>query len=603
MYYKPSDFPTLIEIERALKHLPMGRTPLKISILRNITVEAIEPYLLYLAADIGYNGEIRIGGYDQILQDATLPPKGFLNKETDVVLVFASIAVLSPLLDTGFASLNNADVAEELERVENYIRSVIQGVREHTNAPILWFGIESPTYACLGIADDQQEGQISSIQTLNIRLKRNLRAVHAAYFVNTDRCLARLGVRQYYDIRYWHLARAPYSRTAMAELAQEAFKFIRAFQGLNKKCLVLDCDNTLWGGILGEDGHSGIQIGSDYPGSAYQDFQKELLALYQRGVILALCSKNNEEDVLEVIDQHPDMLLRRHHFSAWRINWNDKATNLRELAAELNIGIDSLVFVDDSEFETSLVRENLPQVEVVLLPVDRPAEYRWLIAASGFFDTPALTQEDKQRSLLYQLERSRKVVRAEATDLEGYLRKLAIEIQICQLDKTVVARVAQQTQKTNQFNLTTRRYSEADIARMIDEPDSEVYFLRASDKFGDMGVVGSSICKCYKDEAIVDTFLLSCRALGRGIEARFLEEILYLLAERGIKKVFGHYIATQKNSQVADFYSQNGFNLCEPKSEEGCWFLRELLQLGERGLAHFSSVASPLGQISLDSKC
>jgi FkbH-like protein len=580
----------------------MGRPSLKISILRNITVEAIEPYLLYMAADIGCNGEIRMGGFDQILQDVTLPPIGFLNKETDVVLIFASIAVLSPLIDTGFTSLDDDSIALELERVGNYFRSVIQGVRAHTNAPILWFGIESPPYASLGIADDQQTGQNSSIQSLNIRLKRSLADVHGAYFVNTDRCLARLGVRQYYDIRYWHMARAPYSRTAMAEFAQEAFKFIRAFRGLNKKCLVLDCDNTLWGGILGEDGLNGIKIGSDYPGSAYQDFQKELLALYERGIILALCSKNNEQDVLEVLDQHPDMLLRKHHFSAWRINWNDKATNLRELAEELNIGIDSLVFVDDSEFETSLVSETLPQVKVVLLPVDRPAEYRWIIAASGFFDTPVLTQEDKQRSLLYQIERRRKAVFTQATDLERHLRSLGIEIQIGQLDKTLVARVAQQTQKTNQFNLTTRRYSEADIARMIDEPDSEVYFLRAKDKFGDMGVVGSSICKCHGDEAIVDTFLLSCRALGRGIEARFLEEVLYLLAERGIKKIFGHYISTKKNAQVADFYPKNGFISCEPKSEEGWWFCRELMHLGERRLAHFSAVTSPLGCISLDSK-
>ena len=600
MHYPTPSLPTLFEIERLLEAQPQTAAPLKISVLRNITVEGIEPYLEYLSASIGCRAEVTFGGYDQILQDAMSPPPGLLDPNTDVVIVFSLLPTLSPLLDTGFAGLGAAEVEAELERLDAYFAAAIRGIRAQTDAPLLWLGIESPAYAILGIADDQQEGQAAAVQSLNGRLKRALAEVPAGYFVNTDRCLARLGVRQYYDLRYWQMAKSPYTRAALAELAQECFKFVRALRGRNKKCLVLDCDNTLWGGIIGEDGQGGIKIGADYPGSAYLDFQKEILGLYRRGIILALCSKNNEQDVLDILDQHPDMLLKREHFSAWRINWNDKAANLREIAEELNIGIDSLVFADDSEFEINLVREFLPQVHTLQLSSERPAEYRWILAASGAFDAPSVTQEDKKRAELYRLERQRKQAMAGTTDLDGYYRTLGIEIQIGRADKASLARVAQQTQKTNQFNLTTRRYSEADIARMVESDDSEVFFLRAGDKFGDMGIVGSCLCQYRDDEAVIDTLLLSCRALGRGIETRFLEEVMHLLAAHGAKRVYGQYIVTEKNAQVAEFFQNNDFAACPGRSGEGQWFSRDLAGLGERQLAHFAVLESPLGRLALD---
>ncbi len=597
MYYPSQCIPTLVEIESLLDAQPRTAAPLRISILRNITVESIEPYIRYCSSIIGYRAEVMFGDYDQILQNAILPQPGLLTSETDFVFVFAPLPMLSPSLDSGFPGLCAEEVEAELERLEGYFQAVLRGVRSHTDAPVLWFGLESPAYASLGIADDQQEGQAVAVQSLNARLKSALGGVSAAYFVNTDRCMTRLGIGQYYDLRYWQIARAPYTPMALAELAQESFKFVRAKLGWTKKCLVLDCDNTLWGGILGEDGKDGIKIGTDYPGSAYLDFQKEILGLYQRGVLLALCSKNNEADVLEVLDNHPNMLLRRDHFAAWRINWRDKAANLREIALELNIGIESLVFADDSEFETNLVREFLPQIKTLQLPSESPAKYRWILAASGAFDTPALTQEDTKRSDFYHHERQRRQVLAEATDLNSYYRTLCMKIQVGRADNTSVSRIAQQTQKTNQFNLTTRRYSQADVLRMVEADDWEVFFLRAEDRFGDMGVVGSCICQYNGDDAVIDTMLLSCRALGRGIEVCFLEEVLHLLAERKVSKVLGQYIATKKNAQVAAFYQNNGFVECFGCSGEGRWFGRELSNLGKRRLLHFAVVDSPLGRL------
>lgn len=599
MYYPLPSLPTLVEIEGLLDAQPQTATPLKISVLRNITIENIEPYLRYFSATIGYRAEVSFGDFDQILQNAISPPQGVLEPSTDFVLIFSPLPMLSPLLDSGLVGLGIDAVDVELERLAAYFKAVLKGIRLHTQAPVLWYGIESLAYASLGIADDQQEGQTTAVQSLNARLKCALSSVPGAYFVNTDRCMVRLGVRQYYDLRYWQMAKAPYTRAALAELAQESFKFIRARLGRNRKCLVLDCDNTLWGGILGEDGQDGIEVGVEYPGSAYLDFQKEILGLYQRGIILALCSKNNEQDVLNILDRHPNMLLRRHHFSAWRINWNDKATNLREISAELNIGIDSLVFADDSEFETNLVREFLPQVQTLSLPSDRPGQYRWILAASGAFDSPSFTKEDKKRSDFYRHERERKQALSGATDLEKYYRTLSIEIKIGRADTTSVARVAQQTQKTNQFNLTTRRYSEADVMRMVQADGYDVFFLRARDKFGDMGIVGSCICQHHGNVAVIDTLLLSCRALGRGIEDCFLGEVLHLLAERRAQQVYGQYIPTEKNVQVAEFYHKNGFSDCAGFSDKGRWFVRELTGLGDRQLSHFAEVDSPLGRLAL----
>ena len=598
MHYQNARVPTLVEIDSAIRRQVSNAVPLKITVLRNITVEGIEPYLRYLAADLGFSGQIAFGRYDQILQDALSPPKELLSSDTAAVFVIAPLATLSPVLDIGFSGCSASDVTAELDRLEAFFKSVIHGVRAHTDSPILWYGIESPAYAALGIADDQQVGQSAAIRALNDKLKWALAEVSGAYFVNTERCLARLGVNQYYDLRHWYMARAPYSRLALAELAQEGFKFIRAIGGFSKKCLVLDCDNTLWGGVIGEDGLGGIEVAADnYPGVAYLEFQKEIISLYQRGVILALCSKNNEKDILDTLAHHPDMLLKPKHFATWRINWNDKATNIREIASELNISLDSLLFVDDSVFEINLVQKLLPNVQTLQLPRGRPREYRWLLAASGAFDTPALTQEDRKRSELYRAERQRKEILNSANGLESYFQTLRMELHIMRADSSVVARIAQQTQKTNQFNLTTRRYSEADVVRMIVADDFDVFYLRVNDKFGDMGIVGSCICQYFGEEAVVDTLLLSCRALGRGIEKRFLEEILHLIRNFGIKLIFAQYIGTEKNLQVADFYQANGFSPCVGKTGEGSWFTCDLAQIGARSLAHFAVVESPLGRL------
>jgi FkbH-like protein len=366
------------------------------------------------------------------------------------------------------------------------------------------------------------------------------------------------------------MARAPLGKDVLVPLGQEYGKFIRALRGKSKKCLVLDCDNTLWGGVIGEDGLSGIKLGSTYPGSAYHAFQQEILNLYHRGVILALCSKNNEADVLEVFREHPDMLLKEHHFSTWQINWDDKATNLVRIAEDLNIGIDSFVFVDDSVFECEWVGKQLPQVAVLQLD-GKISSYRNKLSGIGFFDALTFSEEDRKRSGMYVQAKERKNMLQSASSLEDYLVDLQLQAEIGTPGKKEIPRVSQLTQKTNQFNLTTYRYTEGEIQNFVESVDSEVYFLRLSDRISDLGIVGVVIVKFEEEYAEIDSFLFSCRALGRGVEDALLCFVVKRVIEKGKKRIEGKYLPTQKNSQVADFYIKHGFQLISEKEEGSSW--------------------------------
>lgn len=595
MFYTEAPLPTLLDIEERLARPDVAALPLlRLAVLRNVTIESIEPYLQYLACDMGFRAEVVFGGFDNFVQESLGSSPDIFQGALDAVLVFTPLPALSPLLDTGFAGLSPVQADDECKRIVALFGAVVNGIRAQTDAMILWHGMEAPVYAALGIQDAQlQGGQTALVARLNEGLRAALAAVSNAFMVNTQACLARVGARQFYDTRYWHLARAPYSRKGLAEIAFEDFKFIRSMKGRTRKCLVLDCDNTLWGGIVGEDGVAGIKLGHNHPGSAFVEFQQEVLSHYHRGVILALCSKNNEEDVWEVFDKHPDMVLKREHIAAWRINWADKPSNLRALASQLNIGCDSLFFVDDSDFECNLVRQQMPEVQVLQLPKDRPGENRWLLAACGAFDLPYLTEEDRQRGALYQAENIRSLARTETTDLDAYCRSLGMALEIGYADAFTIPRIAQQTQKTNQFNLTTRRYTEADIARFSESADHDVLWLKVTDKFGDMGIVGSCVVSYQGDAAMVDTLLMSCRALGRGVEARFVSVVMHLARQRGARYMLGQYIATAKNAQVAGFFVSLGFKATASDVEVGEWFTFDLESLPPTDAGVFSSVKVP----------
>lgn len=335
---------------------------------------------------------------------------------------------------------------------------------------------------------------------------------------------------------------------------------LKAISLQRKKCIVLDLDNTLWGGVLGEDGLNQIAISGSYPGKAYNLWQQGLRQLKQKGVLLCICSKNNIEDVEEVWNKRADMVLKQNDFAAVRINWQDKVTNISELAKELNIGLDSMVFIDDNPTERELVRQLLPMVEVPdfpLQPYDLPKLYKQLV--EKYFQTYNITAEDKQKTEQYRLNALRNEAASHYSDMTEYLRSLEMQLTIEPINEQTLPRAAQLTQKTNQFNLTTKRYAEADLRSLINN-GAYGWTLDVADKFGDYGITGLIIVNA---EGMIDTMLMSCRVLGKGVENAFIRIVLYLLRKKGFQTITGQYIKTSKNSQTANFYPNNGFELIE----------------------------------------
>ena len=323
-----------------------------------------------------------------------------------------------------------------------------------------------------------------------------------------------------------------------------------------KKCIVLDLDNTLWGGVLGEDGISGIKIGGDYPGKAFAFFQKSLLQLSKAGVILTVCSKNNETDVLEAWEKNPFMTLKKDHFAAYRINWTDKATNIKELAEELNIGLDSFVFVDDNPTERELIKQMLPMVSVPDFPAqpyELPVFFKQLM--NNYFKVYSITDEDKKKTEQYKANAARAQAQHSFTDFSAFLESLDIQITIEPANEFNIPRIAQMTQKTNQFNLTTKRYTDADVKGFIAQ-GWKIWCISVADRFGDNGITGCIMVNGNE----IDTFLLSCRILGKGIEKAFIKKILSLLRDDGVETIIAEYIPTAKNAQVKDFYDKCGFS-------------------------------------------
>ena len=336
-----------------------------------------------------------------------------------------------------------------------------------------------------------------------------------------------------------------------------------------RKCLVLDLDNTLWGGVLGEDGVDGISLGGDYPGKAYYMWQKALSQLSSTGVILAVCSKNNETDVQEAWDKNPSMVLKREHFSALRINWNDKATNLRELAAELNIGLDSMVFIDDNPAERELVKQMLPEVTVPDFP-DKPYQlmpfFKQLV--DSYFRIYAVTDEDRAKTAQYQANAMRRAEQSRFVDFEDYLYSLDISMDVIPADEHNLPRIAQMTQKTNQFNLTTRRYTEADVTGFL-KSGWHIFCVNVSDRFGDSGITGTMFLHPVDDVTLdIDTLLASCRVLGKGIEEAFFKTVLNLMRLDGYRRVTACYLPTAKNGQTADFFDRMGMT-CVAVDDDG----------------------------------
>lgn len=545
---------------------PGPNQAIKVALLGNATLDHLGSYLKVELNRIGLRPQLYIASFDQYTQEILDPESGLYAFGPDLVILAVHASRIFPTLHS-FPFDMSADVRrKEMEAGLNQVEALLAALTGRSSALVLVHNMVLPQHPALGPLDLGDEfGQREAFAQINLRLAEMVRTrFKNVHILDEDGIQARYGKERATDTRLWLTSRLPWSDGMMRALASEYLRYVLPLRGLSRKCIVLDLDNTLWGGVIGEDGLAGIAVGSEAPGNAFLAFQRELERLWRRGIMLAISSKNNPDDVLPVFEKHPDMVLKLSHFAAQRINWEPKASQIREIARELNIGLDSLVFLDDNPVERAQVRAELPQVLVPELPAD-PALYRPAVLELNVFDNLALTEEDRNRNKLYAEQKARGDYEStlEKGNLDEYLAGLEIVVDIVPASDLTLPRIAQLTNKTNQFNLTTRRYSEAQIQEMMAR-GWLVYGMSVVDRFGSNGLVGVAIAApAGSNTWEVDTFLLSCRVMGRGVETALLAEIAGQARSRGGRYLTGRYIPTAKNSPVRDFYPKHNFKVAE----------------------------------------
>ena len=385
-------------------------------------------------------------------------------------------------------------------------------------------------------------------------------------FIDINDYFNRFSIKDLFDWKYYLTSMVSISPNHAKSFSEWFNRKLLGLKSMRKKCLVLDLDNTLWGGIVGEDGVSGIKLGDTYPGLAFRTFQEFILECAKYGVILSICSKNNLSDVEEVWQKHSSMILKKEHFSVIKINWKSKVENIQEISKDLNIGLDSLVFIDDNPVEREQIKQMLPDVEVPDFPSNPFALPGFFIDIwEKYFQVHILLDEDVKKTEQYKENVQRQNQKAKFISNEDYLHSLNMKLTFMPADEYNIDRIAQLTQKTNQFNLTTNRYTVSNLQSFIDTGNL-VFCLGVKDKFGDNGITASSIIKIENDYATIDTFLLSCRVIGRNIEKQFLILLLNHLHKKGIKLVSSSYLPTKKNSQTKLFYDSMDFELISETS-------------------------------------
>ncbi len=569
---------TILSIAERLDALaPAADAPavrrVRVAIIGSSTLDHVRGYLSVYCRLAGLAPEFYLGPFDQYAQDILDGDSPLYQFAPDVVIVAVHGRALFPdLYDRPFDLDPEARRAASTGVVEDVAR-LLGALTLRTTALVLLHTFATPQYSPLGALDRRDPcGQSAIFAAINEGLAERVRRdFPSVQLVDEDRVYGRIGKRNVTDPRMWFMARIGIGEGALSELASEYMRFIKPLKSRARKCLVLDLDNTLWGGVVGEDGPHGIALGREAPGNAFRAFQEAILDLSKRGVILAINSKNNEADAMEALERHPEMVLRRSHFAAIRMNWQDKVANLESIAAELNIGLDSMVFVDDNPAECALVRARLPQVLTVQLPRD-PAQYRAILLGLTDFDSLSLTEEDRTRGQLYAQRRERQEWEERRGDnVEDYLGDLGLVVALAEADEFAIPRVAQLIGKTNQFNLTTRRHNEGEVRAFAQSADHAVYTVRVKDRFGDHGLTGAAIVAKGRDVWEIDTLLFSCRVLGRGVETALLSAIVAAARADGARLVRGLFIPTAKNEPTRDFYRRHGFTLVEEHDGAERW--------------------------------
>lgn len=561
---KPAAYAGLARRIRA-GELPALR-PLRVALLASHTLGFLEPYLVVEGARAGFLIECYFGPFGQFEQEVLDPASGLWAFKPDVLVMNLQPTDADPDLAARFYAAGG-DAPTRLTRVVQRLAECARQFRSRSAAPILVANLAPVRHAPLGPFDTNTTGSFSALLSrANEELPGALHAVPDAVVWDYHGLVTECGLANWTDPRLVALARIPVAAACHPPLATHLVRAIRAIKGRPAKCLVLDLDNTIWGGVIGDDGLAGIQLGDDFPGSAFKALQRAALGLRDRGILLAIVSKNNQEVVDEAFATHPEMLIRPADVAAWRVNWNPKSGNIRAIAEELNIGADALVFFDDNPVERAEVLANAPEVRVIDVPID-PLAYVGALLDSGHFDVTGLSDEDRRRGDLYREDKLRQELETTAASPEDFLRNLEMIAEVGRADQRTLGRITQLLGKTNQFNLTTRRHSGAELEAMTRDPNTVVAWLRLTDRFGDQGLVGVGIVRTAGETATIDTFLMSCRVMNRQVEHALTAYLVEGARRAGARRVIGEYIPTAKNKMVARLYDDLGFARLESVSQ------------------------------------
>ncbi len=537
----------ILKANNQLKKEVEGAKPYNIKVLSNITCNQLEATLAYHLMQQGVNPVVGFGNYDNIVQDS------FNQQDQQLVIVHYELLNVVGKTDCYVEDLNDEQIEEIASSLESELGMVLQNL---SGVPCVLF--DSFTAAVIPISPLRRNRYAELADRLNKFVAVNKTA--NTYQIDTQAIFQKIGIENALDFKLYNLSKTLYTISYWKEYTYLVSPLLLKVLGKAKKAVIFDCDNTLWKGILGEDGFEGIDMSAHSKvGGIYHQVQNMAVWLSNHGVLVGLCSKNNPEDVADVITRHPDMTLRNDHIVVSEVNWNDKATNLRAIAENLNIGLDSLVFVDDSDFEINLIKEQLPQVLCVQVP-EAIYEYPLKLADiinTYFFFSDSKADLDKTNQYKQQAQRNRQ--KSKFADMTDYLRSLEMQVTFG-VDKSEEAeRVAQLTQKTNQLNVCTNRYTQSQIAEVKDNSVQSYISLSVKDKFGDSGLTGVAIVNYEDGKGNIKDFLMSCRVMGRNIEFAFMDYIVSFLKSQGCEVITAHYQPSPKNKPVSDFFEKCGF--------------------------------------------
>ncbi len=541
----------------------LGAKRLRTYIVRSVTVEPLLPYLTMEAVKANYVLDVHVGGYGSYVDEILNPTSALSQYNPDLVVILLDLDDIAGQLPELCADGLGKGVDEAIEQSAARIGQLLHSFRQSNSARIVLQGLVIPDTTSLGdIGDANLSYSLpSAVRELNKRLASICSGVRDCAFFDTDRLAARFGRRSWRDTRLFLSSRLQVSPAAFGVYAEGIVRTFSALFRAPRKVLCTDLDNTLWGGVLGEDGIDGIATGSSFPGNCFYEYQRYLKQLSARGILLAIVSKNNDADVREAFEaRSADLAVHLDDFVATKISWSEKSHAIRELSQELSLGLDSFVFVDDNPVECAAVELELPDVVVVNAPLLEPWKLVEILSTQSFFDAASVTDDDVNRLNDYKAQTERTKLESNSGGRDEFLGSLGIICTFVDALQAPLARSVQLMAKTNQFNLTTRRYSAHEIEEFANDERVQAIAVRVRDRFGDAGVVGLALAKLEGDICHIDSLLLSCRVIGRGIETALLAHLSSKAIETGARRLIGEFIPTKKNAPCASFYLDHGFS-------------------------------------------